>query len=417
MRIAMISGRASPLTRNDSVDPDGQGVYVGNLARAVARLGHQVSIYTRRDNAGVPERVPFAPGVEVVNVTAGPPERILTDGLLPFIAGLGDGIARDWARHGLPNIVHAHFWTSGLAGLVAIDDVEPAGNDPIPLVQTFHVLGTARRRHQGIEGTSPTEREWFEASVGQLADGIIATCPDQANELVTLGVQPERIAVAPRGVDLVHFAPQGPREVPGREFRLLAISGLAPRNGTDDVVRALRMLVEDGVDAELLVVGSSMPDSGPDPDIASLQAITLEQGVRDRVHCRGPVSHAQIPELYRSADVVVCTPWHEPCSIASLEAMACGIPVVSARAEGLVDTVADGVTGLRVVPRDPAAMAHAVRRLLEDPVMRRRFGAAGRSRVEHGYSWAHIADITVKAYRRAAGTAPRGLSVLAGAGR
>ena len=82
---------------------------------------------------------------------AGPARQIPKDELLPFMGALADGIARDWARQP-PDVVHGHFWMSGLAALDA------AGRDAgfrVPVVQTFHALGTVKRRHQGAEDTSP----------------------------------------------------------------------------------------------------------------------------------------------------------------------------------------------------------------------------------------------------------------------
>ena len=70
-------------------------------------------------------------------------------------------------------------------------------------------------------------------------------------------------------------------------------------------------------------------------------------------------------DLLRSADVVVCTPWYEPFGIVPLEAMACGVPVVGSAVGGLLDSVVDGQTGILVPPRDPVAIARAVRSLLD----------------------------------------------------
>jgi glycosyltransferase involved in cell wall biosynthesis len=81
-----------------------------------------------------------------------------------------------------------------------------------------------------------------------------------------------------------------------------------------------------------------------------------------------------MPALLRSADLVLCTPWYEPFGLVPLEAMACGVPVVGSAVGGLLDTVVPGVTGALVPPRDPAALAVAVRQLLADPALRARYG-------------------------------------------
>jgi glycosyltransferase involved in cell wall biosynthesis len=79
--------------------------------------------------------------------------------------------------------------------------------------------------------------------------------------------------------------------------------------------------------------------------------------------------------------------------------MACGVPVVAAAVGGLTDSVVHGVTGLHVPPKDPEAIAEAVRTLLDDPQRLQAFGAAGRARVESRYSWTRVAAETARVYR------------------
>ncbi|HJU97214.1 MAG TPA: glycosyltransferase, partial [Jiangellaceae bacterium] len=92
------------------------------------------------------------------------------------------------------------------------------------------------------------------------------------------------------------------------------------------------------------------------------------------------------------------TPWYEPFGIVPVEAMACGRPVVGSAVGGLLDTVVDGITGLLVPPRDPAALAGAVRGLLDDPDLHARFGRAARLRAVALYSWSRVARLTERAY-------------------
>ena len=95
---------------------------------------------------------------------------------------------------------------------------------------------------------------------------------------------------------------------------------------------------------------------------------------------RGRVDREAMPALLRSADVVVCVPWYEPFGIVPLEAMACGVPVVATAVGGQIDSVVHGVTGVHVPPRDPAALAVALRRLLADGARRAQLGRDGRIR-------------------------------------
>jgi D-inositol-3-phosphate glycosyltransferase len=122
----------------------------------------------------------------------------------------------------------------------------------------------------------------------------------------------------------------------------------------------------------------------------------------------GGVKRADVPALIRSADAVLCTPWYEPFGIVPLEAMACGVPVVASAVGGLTDTVVDRVTGRLVPPRDPAALASALRALLADPERRAAMGRAGVSRARQCYSWPGIAAQTEEIYEQMA--VPRGVA-------
>ena len=114
MRIDMISEHASPLTAIGGADSGGQNVHVAELARALGARGHHVTVYTRRDDPEVPDRVRAGPGVTVEHVPAGPATSLPKDALLPYMDEFGDHLARRWLTEP-PDVVHAHFWMSGLA--------------------------------------------------------------------------------------------------------------------------------------------------------------------------------------------------------------------------------------------------------------------------------------------------------------
>lgn len=399
MRIAMVSEHASPLAALGGVDAGGQNVHVAALSSALARLGHTATVYTRRDDPDLPERVHAAPGVEVVHVTAGPARHIPKDELLPHMPELGAGIARDWS--GVPpDLVHAHFWMSGLAALEAVRAADTDGR--IPVLQTFHALGTVKRRHQGAADTSPTERAWLEPWVGRNVDGVIATCSDEVFELRAMGVDARSISVAPCGVDSSLFRPDGPAEERGSRARIAAVGRLVPRKGVDISIRALARLKDAGrTDIELLIVGGSGGASDPaaDPEARRMIRLADELGVADQVIVRGQVPQVELPRILRSANAVVCAPWYEPFGIVPLEAMACGVPVIAASVGGLIDTVVDGVTGIHVPPRDPEAVAEAILQLVDDPARAAELGRMGRNRSRTRYSWSRVAQTTAKVYR------------------
>jgi glycosyltransferase involved in cell wall biosynthesis len=287
---------------------------------------------------------------------------------------------------------------SGVAALDAARRGHPGAH--IPVVQTFHALGTVKRRHQGAGDTSPLERQWLEPSVGRSVDRIIATCSDEVFELKAMGIDTSRISVAPCGVDLELFSGSGPAESRNRPHRILSVGRLVPRKGVDLLIEALPALRDAGFDVELLIVGGggNAAALADDAEAHRLLNIATDLGVQDRVSFRGQVPRDAMPALFRSADAVVCAPWYEPFGIVPLEAMACGVPVVAAAVGGLRDTVVDQRTGLHVPPKDPAAIAAALTALLSDPDLRRALGRAGEARAKSRYSWARVAAETERAY-------------------
>jgi glycosyltransferase involved in cell wall biosynthesis len=392
MDIAMVSEHASPLAVLGGQDAGGQNVHVAELARALAARGHRVRVHTRRDAADLPERVPLTEGVEVVHVTAGPAVGIGKDELLPHMPEFGRRLTELWTA-APPDVVHAHFWMSGVASLPAAREART------PLLQTFHALGTVKQRHQGRRDTSPAERIALETDLGRAVDRVVATCTDEVAELDAMGVPTDRVTVVPCGVDVDHFSPGSGadgRDPDGR-LRLVSVGRLVERKGVDTVVRALVELP----DCELLVAGG--PEIGMldrDPEAVRLLTLAGELGVADRVRLLGRVGHDDMPGLLRAADVVVATPWYEPFGIVPIEAAACGRPVVGSAVGGLLDTVLPGRTGLLVPPRDPAALAAAVRELAADPDRRAAMGRAARERAVRQYSWASVARATETVYRQ-----------------
>lgn len=191
-RVALVSEHANPLAPLGGADAGGQNVYVAQLAAHLARRGYDVTVYTRRDSPDPPALVRTRDGVKVVHVPAGPPTVVPKDALLRHMPDFGARLARMW-RLARPDVVHAHFWMSGLASLTGVRGLD------VPLVQTYHALGTVKRRYQGSEDTSPRERVALEKRVGRACDRIIATCADEVAELVAMGLPRDRVSVVPCG--------------------------------------------------------------------------------------------------------------------------------------------------------------------------------------------------------------------------
>lgn len=386
MRIALVSEHANPLATIGGVDAGGQNVHVAALAGGLAEGGHEVTVFSRRDDESVPVRVTAPEGYVVEHVPAGPAREIPKDELLTHMPAFGEYLQMRWGGEPV-DLVHAHFWMSGLASVQA---AQPLG---IPVLQTFHALGTVKRREQGSLDTSPPVRVVLERRLCRTVDRVIATCSDEVAELQRMGLRPDQASVIPCGVDTDLFRPMPSPARP--RPTLLVIGRLVERKGVGNVIEALAALP--GVD--LLVAGGPPVELlDTDPEVHRLRGLAASLGVLDRVTFLGAVSRPDVPALMSSADVVVAVPWYEPFGIVPLEAMASGRPVVGSAVGGLLDTVVPGLTGELVPPRRPDLLAETLRELLADPGRRQSYGHAGRARALSTYQWRQVVAGTEDVY-------------------
>ncbi len=390
MKIALVSAHVSPLTTVGGTGSGSQIVHVGELAAELGRRGHQVTIYTRRDSATLPDRVRTGHGVMVEHVPAGPARALPPDKQLPCMAQFGAYLADRWLREP-PDIVHAHFWISGLAALTGARDLG------LPVLQTFHGLGVAAGQHSGQDRVSPA-RIRLEVAIARGVKAVLATNSDEAFELTRLGVSRSSVRVVPPGVDVEEFSPEGTSAQRDERTRLVCVGRLTKHDGMDDTLSALS-----GVpDSELLVIGGpTKPQLRHDREYRRLAKLAGQLGVADRVKFCGRIGHHDMPALLRSADLVVSVPWHTSAGLVPLEAMGCGRPVVASAVGGHTDTVVDGTTGILVPPRQPQVLARNIRELIANPMLRQGYGIAGADRARARFSWQRICSEMLATYERA----------------
>ena len=410
-RIALISEHASPLATIGSIDSGGQNVYVAHLARQFGKNGYPVDVFTRRDKALLPDVVPFAPNVRVVHVPAGPAMQIPKEQLLPYMPAFGDFMIEFMRRDAIGyDVLHANFFMSGVAALRAREALG------IPLVMTFHALGKVRRLHQGSADGFPDSRFDIEDQLVREADCVVAECPQDLDDLVSLyGADPRCVETVPCGFDEEEFAPvdrAAARTALGwapQAFTVLQLGRLVPRKGIDNVIRAVGCLRHQfGIDARLYLVGGNADQPSPQatPEIGRLGRVAEEAGVEDTVTFVGRRSRDQLRQFYGASDVFVTTPWYEPFGITPVEAMACGVPVVGADVGGIRSTVVHGETGFLVPPHAPETLAARLAQLAADPALCRQMGDAGRARAQSHYTWMGVARQMEEVYARVAQSRP-----------
>jgi D-inositol-3-phosphate glycosyltransferase len=403
MKIALVAQNATPLHPRAGSGPDRDDIGLSELTRELAGQGHQVTVYAQKNQPGQPDRADLHNGVRVAHIDAGP--TLAAAGTEPGDADLLErvpafsGPLRSLWQSERPDVVHALRWTSGLAALAAARDLG------IPVVQEFSSLGVTERRAAGLRGQpgavqadgASAARIRLEPAIGRSATAVVATNSAEMADLASLGVHRSSIRVVPWGVDTDLFTPEGPVAARNGRPRLLTAADLTQRKPLETLLRALTRVPG----AELLVVGGpAETELSADDNYVTLAKFAATLGVSDRVIFTGKVEYAAMPPLLRSADLVVSTCKYEPAGTTSLQAMACGTPVIAPPVGGHVDAVVDGTTGIIIPPDRPALLAQRIRQLLAHPMLIEAYGVAAVDRVRSRYAWERIAGETIAVYDR-----------------
>jgi glycosyltransferase involved in cell wall biosynthesis len=170
---------------------------------------------------------------------------------------------------------------------------------------------------------------------------------------------------------------------------------LEPKNGVEFFIRSIPIVRERFPNAQFLVAGGGFPE-----ERARFEDMLRAFGQQKGVVFSGNVSNTVMPKFYALATIAVLPSLMEATSIAGLEAMACGLPLIGTTVGGIPEIISDGDSGLLVEPRDERALAGAMLRLLEDQSLRTSLGREARRRVETEFAWSEIARRTCEVYDR-----------------
>ncbi|MER7764182.1 glycosyltransferase family 4 protein [Streptomyces sp. NPDC097619] len=422
LRIALLTYKGNPFC-------GGQGVYVRHLSRELARLGHTVEVIGAQPYAVLDEVTDGVPG-GALSLTELPSLDLYRQPD-PFRTPRR-GEYRDW----IDALEVATMWTGGFPEPLTfslrarrhlaarrgefdvIHDNQTLGYGFLggpaalgaPLVTTVHHPITVDRRLE-LDAAKDRKRRasvrrWYaftrmQGRVARRLPSVLTVSGSSRQEIADhLGVRGDRIHVVHIGADTDLWSPDpAVAEVPGRI--VTTSSADVPLKGLVFLIEALAKLRTERPEAHLVVVGKRA-DKGP------VARAIEKHGLRDAVEFVKGISDAELVDLVRSAEIACVPSLYEGFSLPAAEAMATATPLV-ATTGGAIPEVAgtDGETCLAVPPGDAGALADALGRLLADPELRARLGAAGRQRVLDRFTWAKAAEGTVAHYRAAIAAAGR----------
>jgi len=316
---------------------------------------------------------------------------------LLFAAGMRKVMAE--ARRMRPDVLHAHWLLPN--GFIAAVASRRLG---IPLV--ISVPGSDAQ----VARQNPLFRSMARFALRQ-ADLLTANSADLRDAVASIGADLSKFDMIIYGVDPNELRPdmtgvadlRARLAIPDDAVVALCVGRMVPKKGFDVLIRAL---AEPSLRERNLV--AVMVGEGDDK--AAWQALAQQLGVGERLRWVGNVPKTAIGVYYNLCDVLAMPSVSRPAdglNVCVLDAMSCGKPVVASTVAGNPLAVVDGVTGLLVAEQDPAALAAASARLLDDPDLRQRMGAASRARIEQELGWPHLAQRYLTHFERISGVASR----------
>jgi glycogen synthase len=312
------------------------------------------------------------------------------------------------------DVVHCHTWYAHAGGLLS------RLLYGTPLVITTHSLEPLRPWKREQLGRGYDFSSWVEKTALETADAIIAVSEETREDILKhFSVDPGRVSVIPNGIDVEQYQYTGEADaldkagIPRGLPYVLFVGRITRQKGIIHLVRAIKHLAP-GLGVVLLAGQPDTPEIGEEMK----RGVTEIQKSREHVYwIPEMVSKRDAIQFYSHARVFCCPSIYEPFGIINLEAMACGAPVVASAVGGIKEVVVPEETGLLVSftqqseapfeAVDPEGfsrdLASGINRIVADPALRDRMGAAGRRRVEQHYSWKSIAERVLELYREVAG--------------
>lgn len=378
MRICFISRRYFPAI-------SGMSVYAQNYLSQMVKLGHDVVMISQYRNDLEGTRIygggppPIVPGVTVEGLESHGEQQINVGKPADFEADINAMVETAVSHHLRKpfDIVHAQYAYPN--GLAAIEISRRLGVPNVVSIQggDGHWVGLCCETHKRAMH-----------AVLNHANELIVGSQSFAEEIhINHGIATNRFTIITGAIDASHFYPRDDRlpGLVGSPAVLLYHGRVDKRKGVLELIEAFNKMVLNGRHLRLTI-------SGIGPDLEESKQLVSLLNLNNLVDFTGYVSYQDVPAVYRNADLFITPTWSEGFSNTILEAMACGLPIVAARAIGVVDCLTDDKDALFHEVHDVEGLATQICRLLDDDLLRRSLVDNALKEIQNKYRWELVAE-------------------------
>lgn len=374
----MISYHTCPLASEEGKETGGMNVYVYELSSALWRLGFEVDVVTRSQDARVEKVVQVEKGFRVIHLVAGPELPIhrkkVIDFVPEFIESLNAFIKKEHLHY---DIIHAHYYLSGLIAL----GIRNYGDRATPFVITFHTLALMKNLVARASGEEESRaRIDAEFTLMKAADVIITPSASDKQYLMYLyeATEEKIVEIAP-GVNMNLFRPMNKEQAKSHlnistaQKTLLFVGRIEPLKGIDMLLYAVKILKAQlpSLPLTLLIVGGDISQhiTTWSPQLRQLNTLRHVLHIEEEVQFIGQRPQKELPYFYNAADIVVIPSHYESFGMVVAEAMACGTPVITTNVAGISDLIDQRRSTLITAVNNPLLLASQIRQLLTNDVM------------------------------------------------
>ncbi len=393
-RVALISVSGDPAAEIGQEEAGGQNVYVRQVGLALAQQGWSVDMFARRISPDQAAIVQHAPNCRTIRLTAGPQKFIGRDTVFNYLPEFVQQFLAFQKQEGIQYpLVHTNYWLSSWVGM------ELKKHQPLVQVHTYHSLGAVKYRSVSDLPAIASTRLAVEKTCLETVDSVVATSPQEGEHMRKLVSTKGTVEMVPCGTDIERLGSvdrltaRDELGIPEDAKVALYVGRFDRRKGIETLVRAIASSnLRGNADLRLIIGGGARPGESDGIERDRIQDIVKELGIEEIVTFPGRLTESDLPIYYAAANVCVVPSHYEPFGLVAIEAMACRTPVVASNVGGLQFTVVPEVTGLLVPPKDEAAFAGAIDRILGNPAWGEQLGETGRQRVEIALSWDSVAS-------------------------